>query len=260
MPSSASVFFNMVIHDKNPDKLLQLNPVVVSITNIEIEPTSDEQYSPTIVTKRLVEHAFMEFPQESKQRQVILVDLRTQFVEQKANGSQTSVGRQHFNVVVLEGNIAYLLEPLPEEPLHAAHIPKMIASQFPEHKIVMLQAHPQSHKKDVYCMVYVCMLADAVLRNEDLEIPEIAKKLFRGTANISKAKEYLQDLQDTIPNLPPCPAGDWLDSHKGALIGGAGGGLIGLAAAGPWGLLAGSAIGAIGGEVFYDSGHRAGRY
>lgn len=64
-------------------------------------------------------------------------------------------------------------------------------------------------------MVYVTMLADAVLRDESASVPEIAAACF-ARAPLSGAKKYFAQLQKDIPYLPPCPAGSFWDDHKGS--------------------------------------------
>jgi hypothetical protein len=261
MPSPAAIFFNMVMRHKNPDRLLQLNPVNISITNIEIEP-SCEDGTETKITKRQVEHAHMEFPEEdSKDRQVILVYIQVHYSTQNVDGSVTSFSSQHFNLVILEGSIAYLFEPL-QEPTYAMHVFKMVASQFPDHKLVKIETHPQtSSKHDVFCLVYVLMLANAVLEHDDDSIIGIVQDLrFAHAGQMSRAKKYLHMLQEQIPGLPPCPVGAWASDHEGALVGGIGGGVVGGVVGGPWGLVLGGSLGALAGEVFVDAPHRNHRH
>jgi len=261
MPTTATIFFNTVLINMYPEGFLQLNPVFVNLSNIEIQNNEGEE--PKRLLKRQVEHSSMFMEKKyAKQRQVILVEIRSSVMTQGANGMQRSISKQHFNLVIVDGKTAYLFEPQ-HITVHMEDISKLVASQFPDHQIVRLEHHPQStDPRDVYCMVYVCALALGVLRDtENKSVNEIAESLFGKSTNMMGfAQMFLAHLQKDIPNLPPCPVGSWLDDHKGALIGAGAGGLIGGVAFGPWGLLGGAALGLVGGEILYDSGHRAGRY
>jgi len=262
MLSTGTVFFNSVLTHLFPNEVGQMcvqpNPISISLARIEVEGSEDED--PKIIRKRKVEYASIERDDDETKRQVVLVEIRSTMISQSPDGVQTMIEGQHFNLVVLDEETAYLFEPL-AIPQYTREISRLVGAQFPDHDLVVLDTHPQrAVKEDVYCMIYVMMLADAILDHQNMNIAKVAESCFRiGTGTtMQKAQRYWVQLQKKIPNLPPCPIGTWVDEHKGALIGAGAGGLLGAVAFGPWGLLGGAAIGGLGGEVLYDAQKRAG--
>ncbi len=204
MTTLASVYFNAALRGLHPSKSLQLNPIKISITRTYIY-SSDINTKPLQIEDR--HHTFIDnIPINGSQRQVFLVEIQTKHISQQPNGEQISQSNQHFNLVILDGKNVYLFEPLVNSNQYGPQIARVIAAQFPNHRFSGVGVHPQtSQKKDVFCMAYVCMLADAVLHdiNNDNNILEIANHTFRKWT----VTTFLKQLNEKVKKLPPMPEG-----------------------------------------------------
>jgi len=220
MPSVASLYFNAVMEHLHPDADLQLNPIVIGFSETHIFKNDEDKEGTTVVSKHAQGSMILSKSYDEMQRQLVLVHIQKTSTEQVGN-KQSSEQTQHFNLVVLEDDNAYLFEPDARPDVYKQQIVGMVAAQFPLHKLTVLNCHPQVELGDPLCMAYVCQFADAVLRYLKTSVAVVCAKCFPkgGVDNSIAAYQFAYKMQQEIPGLGPMPAGEheetWLDKHKG---------------------------------------------
>ncbi len=204
--TTANVYFQAAMYAFERSNEIQPNSVQISTVNT-YNYSSDVHTRPKIIEERHVENRFV-IPHD-QHRQVMLVEIHNENIAQQPDkrgwngewvkGEKVSRTNQHFNLLILDGKTAYLFEPLKKQN---TDILKTVSSQFPRYHVVSLEnVHPQtSQKKDKFCMVYVCMLAAAVLKEENngKAIVDIAEETFANQTTES----FLMKLPKQLPPRP----------------------------------------------------------
>jgi hypothetical protein len=117
----------------------------------------------------------------------------------------------HYNVVVKRDKTMYLFEPAKTD---SNTLMQLLKIHFPEFSFKQVDFHPQTDEKDRWCMAYICMFAQAFLKDKSAKksIKDIAKEAMQ-----ESPIEWYARMQTEHNGMLQIPSGHLYESHHAPL-------------------------------------------